>query len=264
MSYTSDMDWAHKRRFVVISLFAAIVLAIIAIAAFSIFYHTPTCTDKKMNQDETGIDCGGSCSTLCSVGATAVPPATVRFTRTLIQSGRTDVIAYVDNANSDAYATNAAMTLEAYKADGSVVTAHVTVDLAPRTSVPVFIPGVASAGAGIHQAFLTFDAGSPMWKRGTAVDAPTTVTNIVTLTPETRPRITATLVNNTARAIYNTTVTATVFDADGTALAASQTVVPTLPPQGTSPMIFTWNEPFTAPVVRVDMVPKATAPRIQL
>ncbi|CAN5676748.1 hypothetical protein BH11PAT2_BH11PAT2_07420 [soil metagenome] len=255
------MDWARKRRFVVISIFIAIVLAIVAIVSFTVFYHTPTCTDNKMNQDETGIDCGGSCSTLCSV---AIPPATIRFTRTLIQSGRTDVIAYVDNANSNAYTRDAALTLQAYKADGTVVTAHVKVTLPPRSSVPVFIPGIASAGAGVRQAFLTFDTGSPVWMRGTAAALPTSVANIVTLTPETKPRITATLVNQTAQPIYNTTVVAAVFGADGTALAASQTLVETLPAQGTAPMVFTWNEPFAAPVVRVDIIPQAIAPTIQL
>ncbi len=156
------------------------------------------------------------------------------------------------------------MTLEAYAADGTLFTTHIKVNLPPRASVPVFIPGVASASANIRQAFLMFDMGSPVWMRGTASDLSTTVTDIVTLTPETKPRITATLVNQTAYPLYNTTVTATVFGADGTALAASQTVVPTLAAQGTAAIVFTWNEPFTAPVVRVDMVPTATAPLIQL
>ncbi|MEO6536104.1 MAG: FxLYD domain-containing protein [Candidatus Paceibacterota bacterium] len=255
------MDWAHKRKFIVFSIFGALVVAVAAIIGFSVFYHTPTCIDKKMNQDETGIDCGGSCSILCSA---EVPPATVRFARTIIQSGRTDVIAYVDNGNSTAYAKDASMTLEAYKSDGTLVTARVKVNLPPRASVPVFIPGIASAGAGIRQAFLTFDQGSPVWMRGTAIDPSVIVSNVVTLTPETKPRITATLVNQTAKPVYNTVVTVTVFGADGEALAASQTIVPTLPAQGTAPMIFTWNEPFAAPVVRVDVVPTQSAPRIQL
>jgi hypothetical protein len=262
LSYTvSIMDWAHKRKFIVIAIFVALVVAVVAIIGFSVFYHTPTCTDKKMNQDEVGVDCGGSCSTLCS---SQVASSTVRFARTLIQSGRTDVIAYVDNTNSTAFAKDAAMTLEAYKSDGTLVTAHVKVTLPPRASVPVFIPGIASAGAGIRQAFLTFDTGSPVWMRGSATDPTMRVDNIVTLTPETKPRITANLVNQTARPQYDTVVTVTIFDTDGTAMAASQTIVPILPAQGTAPMVFTWNEPFAAPVVRVDMVPTSAAPRIQL
>ncbi len=252
------MDWARKRRLTVILILAATVLAIIAIAAFAIFYHTPTCTDHTQDQGETGIDCGGPCTTLCTNEASA---ATVRFVRTLAQSGRTDAIAYVDNPNRTAFATNAAMTLEAYATDGTVARTHLQVDMAPGATVPVFVPGILPAGLEVRQAFLSFDDGSPLWMRALGAAPLPLVSDITTRTLDTAPRITAILANQTAHPVYNTTVTATVFGADGTVIAASQTLVPTLPAQGTAPLIFTWSEPFTAPVVRVDIIPNATAPR---
>jgi hypothetical protein len=78
----------------------------------------------------------------------------------------------------------------------------------------------------------------------------------------TAPRITATLVNPLAQPFYNTTLVATIFDEGGNVIAASATLVPTLPSQGTAPLIFTWNEPFSAPVARVEILPVPVLPRL--
>lgn len=265
--YTIDMDWAKRRRLIVWVIIAAVAIAILAILSFAIFYKTPTCFDHKQNQDETGIDCGGSCSTVCTPQTVATPgssvaqPATVRFTRALSQSGRTDVIAYIDNPNHDAYATAAHLTLDVYTSDDEDLRTHLSFDIPAGKSVPVFIPGAAAGGLNVRQVFLAFDAGYPVWTRVRGqVALPPTTSNIIIENQQTLPRVTATLSNPIAYAMQNVVVVATVFDASGNAVAASQTVVPTLPAQGTAPLVFTWNEPFSAPAARVELVPLSSAP----
>ncbi len=48
---------------------------------------------------------------------------------------------------------------------------------------------------------------------------------------------------------------ATVFDAQGNAIAATQTLLPEVPPQGRAEAVFVWNEPFAVPAGRIDIVP---------
>ncbi len=47
-----------------------------------------------------------------------------------------------------------------------------------------------------------------------------------------------------------------MFDAMGTAIAASQTVIPELGPRGNTDVVFTWNAPFGASVGRVEILPR--------
>ena len=149
------MNWAAKRRVIIVSILAAVVIAIIASVAIAIFYETPTCNDRKKNQDETGIDCGGSCARVCE--AEALAPSTI-FVRPVPSLGRTDIIAYVENPNTDAAAKDVRFTIELYGADGTVAATRAgTVDLPPNTVVPIYLPSVYGGYIPVARAFLTFD-----------------------------------------------------------------------------------------------------------
>lgn len=250
------MDWAHKRRWMVWTVLGAAVLAVLLIIGFAVFYKTPTCFDTKQNGDETGIDCGGTCNTLCSV---SVSPATVRFARVLQQSGRNDLIAYIDNPNTDAHAKDAELDLTIYLDSGRTLERTIEVSFPAKASAPVYIPGIANAS--IQRVFAEFATGSPTWMRGSGWESPApSVGNILIESTDARPRITATIENQTAYVARSIPFIATVFDASGAVIAASQTIVPVLPPQGTAQAVFTWNEPFAAAYARVDIVPVITLP----
>ncbi|MDB4991792.1 MAG: hypothetical protein JWL75_37 [Parcubacteria group bacterium] len=253
------MDWAKHREWMVITVLGAVVLAAIIILGFAIFYKTPTCTDGKMNGDETGIDCGGtSCSTICSAEA---QPAQIRFARSLMQSGRSDLIAYIDNPNTKAYALNTHFTITIYRQDGHTLVRHAVLSIPSNSSTPLYIPGISSAP--VQQVFVTFDPGYPVWVRSSA-DAKTApkASNISVVNTDSRPVITAIITNQTAYPATNVPLIATVFDANGTVIAASQTVLPLLSPQSNTQAVFTWNEPFSAPYARVDIVPLIALPTL--
>ena len=76
------------------------------------------------------------------------------------------------------------------------------------------------------------------------------------------PRVTATVTNPTAYPEHGVPFIASVFAADGTVIAASQTVVSLIPAQGSAEAIFTWNEPFAAPYARIEVLPLLSLPTI--
>lgn len=233
----------------------AVLLGSLAVLGFSIFYKVPTCTDKRQNQDEQGVDCGGSCTTLCAFQVSSEP--VVGFVRTITpQSGRTDVIANVQNRNADAEAADAPFRLEVYGTQRELLIEKIIkVDLPPSTSVPVYLADVAPRGSVAAQAFLVPVTESIVWRKVSgARQAPPTVEDI-SISEGEAPRITATLVNPLARVTYDTTLIATVFDSSGNVMAGSQTLVPLLPSQGSAPLVFTWNAPFPQPVLRVEIQP---------
>lgn len=245
------MSWASGRRALIIGGIVVALLIVAGLIAYSVFHQAPSCTDGKQNQDEEGVDCGGSCTYLCA--ASADEPS-VRFARAIRQNGRTDVIAYVENPNASA-ARAARYTVELYGADRALLAEKSgMLDLPPRDygAVPLYIPGAYDGGEEVAQAFLSFDDGSFKWFRlGDPLTALVAESPQLVGTPE-APRVTAVFRNPSVASVRKAKAVATVFDAQGNVIAASQTVLPDLGPGGSAEAVFTWNEPFTANAARID------------
>lgn len=254
------MSWAAERRtfiLVILGLIAAAVLAWVIIAAL---FKEPTCADGIQNQDEQGIDCGGVCAYLCSALLPAPVPEVV-FTRALsLANGRTDVIAYVVNKNPRAAVKGARYRVELYSAEQTLVAEYAgSMDIPASAEVPVFIPNLFSGGQKVSQAFLSFDESTLIWF---ARDPETIVleTKEVTFSSTPTPRVNATIVNNSAAPRTSTKFIATLYDASGNAMAASQTIVTSIPSFEAATAVFTWAQPFTSEPARIDVRPVPSLP----
>src|SRR5262245_15346669 len=60
------MSWASGRRFSIIALIVGVIALVVAAVTFFSMQKAPSCVDNLQNQDEEGVDCGGSCSYLCA------------------------------------------------------------------------------------------------------------------------------------------------------------------------------------------------------
>ncbi len=248
------MDWATRRKRLIEIILALVGVALVTVVIIATVYKAPSCTDKKQDQGETGIDCGGPCSYLCSVDEIAPRVSFVRAVSP--QAGRTDVIAYVFNANSNAGVQAAKYTVELYDVSNHVIASKTgVVELPPSTNVPIYIPDFYFGPKQVAEAFLTFDQSSLLWMRGSGRPIQLSQSDLqypTALVPT--PKITATLTNPTAYPLYNQTEVVTVFGADNNAIAASQTVIPLISAQGSAPVVFTWNQAFSAIPARVEIL----------
>jgi hypothetical protein len=254
------MSWAARRRLVIVSVIALVVVVIVAAISYFSFHRAPSCVDGIQNQQEQGIDCGGPCAYLCAA-LEQVP--VVRFTQAIAEGpGRTDVIAYIDNSNQDAYARGVSYSLSLYGADHALgaPVIHGVTDLPPGASVPIFIPNINTANSVITTAFLTIDPAAIKWQAGTDTRVIPQVGNQTLTSTSTTPRITATLTNPSARPLSDIKVVVTIYDASGNVINASQTIVPSIAGQGSAVATFTWNAPFSAPAARIDVVPVIPLP----
>ncbi len=249
------MSWSTRRKHLIEAILIACAVAVIALVLVATLYKTPSCFDGKQNQGEEGIDCGGPCPYACSPNETA---PSVRFARAVSpQPGRTDLIAYIDNSNSDAELENATYTVQFYGPNNTVVAQQSgTITIPPSTTAPLFIPDFYQSSATVSQVFLNFDSTTYKWLR-TKNKPIVPIPSNIQIENTTLPKISATLTNPTAQTLTNVTVVATVFNAANNAIAASQTVVPELAPQSSEPIIFTWNQPFQGTPARVDILPAA-------
>ncbi len=253
------MQWATKRRLIVGSIIAAVVLVVGALVATAILYEPPSCTDRKQNQQEEDIDCGGPCPYLCTTRQEAPVTPTPRLLKNA--DGRVDLVATIENRNFEAAAKDVAYTIKVYDEQLALVrTITGSIDLPPRKPMPIFFPGVVTTGATLR-ASLEVDKSSLRWYE--VADDP----RIVPIVSQTvlggttaAPRVEATLTNPSVARLVRIPVIVFIRDnATGNVVAASQTVV-TLESQADAKAVFTWKEPFAAPSVRIDVMPVVPLP----
>lgn len=254
------MSWAARRRFTILAIVGAIFAAIAAVIAIAVLYKAPSCSDGVQNQDEAGIDCDGSCAYLCS--ALEQPPVVI-FTQAIPNgSGRTDVVAIVENANTGVAAKAVPYTITLYGAN-QVLVQRVTgrVDLPPSSRVAVFVPGISSGYQEDVRAFLTIDPLDVRWY-SMPVDARVVpvVANTTLAGTADAPRIEAVLKNPETMVMAAVKVIVLVHDARGNVIAASQTIVPSIPPQGEATAIFTWNGAFPSVPAKTEVIPVVPLP----
>src|SRR5258706_15176144 len=94
-------SWSRNRKRIIFGILALGVVVLVGLPIYFLFYRAPTCSDLKMNGDETGVDCGGSCQLLCSTQS--LPLLMKGDPRVLMVATSTyEVVALVENANNSA------------------------------------------------------------------------------------------------------------------------------------------------------------------
>jgi hypothetical protein len=74
------------------------------------------------------------------------------------------------------------------------------------------------------------------------------------------PRIDATMMNAGVVALSDVQVVVLVHNVQGDVIAASKTIVSSVPAQGQATATFTWNRAFTDVPARIDVVPLVPLP----
>lgn len=249
------MGWAAKRRFFILLIIGIVFAAFMATLGISVFYKTPSCTDGVQNQDEYGVDCGGSCRYLCTAD---MQPPTVLFTKVLGSgTGRTDVIASIENKNATAAAKSVPYTITLYGSDQSIIQrVNGNLDLPPGASIPVFVPGIISGQQKVARAFLDVNPSAPRWfiMPANARIVPT-VTSITQGGTGSSPRIDAILTNPSIISLENVSAVVLVRDIKGEVIAVSSTVIPAIYAQGQATATFTWNNAFPGTPASIEVVP---------
>lgn len=249
------MNWAQKRQASIAGILVLVFVALSALLWWKFLYVPPSCVDHKQNGNERGVDCGGSCTYICAADV-ANPEPTIKFVRTLSPlPGRTDVVAYVDNANGTVAASQASYTLEVFNDQNALVGKRTgTIDLLPGVTTPLFFSNVVSGDASTMHAFLTIDPASVHWVASSIPEKKFAPEN-VQFAPGDSPRLTATIRNLTVASIGQTAFVATLFDAQGNAVGASATVIVSLAPKDSAPVVFTWPTAIGGDVSRIEILP---------
>jgi hypothetical protein len=212
--------------------------------------------DAKMNGDETGVDCGGSCQRLCN--AESLPLVLKGDPRILtIATSTYEVVALLDNPNQSAEIYKASYTLKLYDAKSAIPVKLIEgTTFVPKGETFAIFEGPFTLQAGIIpvRATLEWQKNTLVWRKNPNNYPAIEVKEDTLSNEKLTPRLDAVVKNSTLAPIANIDLIALIADADGNIFAASKTFIDTLAVGEESAIVFTWPRPFTSQAVDIKII----------
>lgn len=248
------MSWAQKRRLIYSSIILVVFLLAVVLPTILHFYKAPTCFDKKQNQDELGIDCGGSCSLLCSVQYVPLNVLWSRFSK--VSPGVYNVLAYIENPNINAGANNLNYVFKLYDKDGALLKERTGQTFAPANKIMAVFEPELLTGNQVPQR-LEFSFTSPaVWLKQDSKETGLSISELVISREESAPRLSAVLTNKTINQIKKIEAVGIIYNTDGNTIAFSRTIIDSLLGKETRNIFFNWPAPFSSPATRSEIILK--------
>ncbi len=237
-----DLTWAKQRQAILVGSIALLVLVLLSVSGYALFNTPNSCIDNTQNQDETGVDCGGSCDRICQNKAVSVSLEWSRLFK--IREDTYSAVARVSNPSISSIAHDVPYTFSLKDEQGRVVaTRSGTAFIPARSTFVVFEGAIAVSGDPVSVSF-QFDA-EPQWIRSDYIQ-PTLVILDKQLTDlDTAPRLVANVSNPNIVDAKNVTLTSLIYDDQGNAVQASQTFIERIAAGATAKATFTWPQPIS-------------------
>jgi uncharacterized protein YegL len=236
------MSWAARRRLIYGGI-AFILLAIFSgLIFYKFFYRVPTCSDGYKNGDEKGIDCGGSCTNLCS---TDTLDPVVLWSKVFNISGDVyTAVAYVENPNINSSNPRVKYEFKIYDDSNKVLTVKEGVTSIPKgKKFAVFENGIVFKGIKPKSAELEFTEYSA-WQKDTTPEPKVELKNGALTSTSTIPTVTGTITNNSTQNIHEVELSVFILDGNENVVAASRSFVDNLTRKSSQDFVFTWPKPF--------------------
>ncbi|MEI7719607.1 MAG: hypothetical protein WCI89_00115 [bacterium] len=233
------LSWSFRRKLLYAGVSGCIVLLLLLFVWVKFFTAAPTCFDGKKNGGESGVDCGGSCTLVCSSEARA---PVVLWARAFPNGqGIYTAAAYIQNNNIGKIARNVSYTFQLFDARNIlVVEKNGVTDLPPMQTIPIVEPNISVGNRTVAHTLLTF-SDVPVWESVLPDQIPSFHTSNENFTPD-GSSLTATVQNVSSLDESGVAAVAVLFDKDGVARAASKSLIPNLLHKTSAQVYFTWPQ----------------------
>jgi hypothetical protein len=248
------MSWASNRQIKYFSGFVASIAIVVFIIISPILFKKPTCIDNKKNGNETGIDCGGSCSLMCKEDIIA--PVVVWSRAFPVVGNIHNLVAYVENRNKSSAVFSASYEFRIYDQNNKLLGRREGKTFIPPNQQFAVFESRFDAGQGKIKT-VTFEFLEPIvWvkKSPTLQTLPIRVNNISLDNNKDTPTLSAVLNNDSIYDLPEFDVVAILYDMDHNAINASKTHKEKLFSNNKMPIIFTWPETLSEIPITEDIL----------
>ena len=243
--------WSIRRRRIALSIVIGALVIIIGVPLYFFMYKAPTCFDGKKNADEIGVDCGGSCNLLCS--AQSLDIQTKGDARILkVATSTYEVVVSVQNPNPSASILKAGYSFKIYTASSTgPIKIIKNITFVPKASSFVVFEGPFNLGEAVPtRVVFEWDKATLVWGKDNVVGADIKVEESVLSNTDKLPKLEAMVKNFSLGRVTNIELVALVFDENDNIVGASKTFVDILAPNESTPIVFTWTNPFMSSSIR--------------
>ncbi len=250
------MSWSSRRKtnYILGTIVFIIVFIIIPLSIY--LYKMPTCRDGKQNQNEAGIDCGGSCTVLCRAQYSDPKFLWGRWSK-VKSTGMYNVLAYVENPNIEAGTKEITYRLKIRDSAGVLLFEKINKTSVPPNKNFAIIESGIDLKDKIPGRPIEFDfASGAVWEKMTPKELGLVSVSKTITDEDTIPRVTATISNRTLKPISNIEVIVILFDVEDNAVSFSSTKVDSISKESSEDVVFTWPEPLSKKIYRIEIIPK--------
>jgi hypothetical protein len=233
------ITWRTRKQLTFFLIFASVVA--VALTVVLIKLSNPTCFDKKQNQKEQGIDCGGPCQPC--VGE--VKDLIVLWSKVFrIKDGKYEAVALVDNPNIFAGLSSLKYKFKIYDEKNILVALKDgDVFINPNEKKLILETDIDTGKRIPQKAFIELGENWD-WKR-IEKEKPQLVVSGKQFFSEPFPKLTAEISNKSSFGIKDVFLSAVLYDRNKNALAASTSRIDYINGGSSQDIVFTWSEPFS-------------------
>lgn len=241
------ISWRAKRQLTFFAVFG-VALAALGWVLVSLVVPEASCTDRRQNQREEGVDCGGPCAQ-CAKNAKAPVILWTRFFQ--IAPGHFEAVSLVENQNPNFGAKSARYRFRLYDAKNILIAAKEgKTFFGPNERLVIYEPDLVALQRVPVRATLEFDQIS--WAIPDTEKPHILITNKEFLNDPTGNARVA-LRNEGLFAVDDIHVAAVLLDRDGNAAGASISRIERLEGEEKREVFFTWQNSFVPPPDKIEV-----------
>ncbi len=253
------ISWRGRQQLKYFSLLLGVAFVALGTGVFFFLNRPGSCFDGKKNDDELGVDCGGSCARLCPFEVSDVITHWARAFSS--RAGTYDAVAFLENPNIGAGVREFRYVFKLYDAHNILTGEREgTTFLNPKDRFAVYEDGIV-VGTGTNAPQRTFFEIQEdlLWE---SVSVPREVEYITreTVFEEARdgtmPKIKTTLVSRATGDARDLEVVALLFDDEENLIDAAKTEVPRLAAGETKSITFLLSSALREAPKRIDIFPR--------
>lgn len=252
--YDTYMSWASKRQTKYFVIFIIIFIVSIVFIFYPILTKKPQCDDGKQNGQETGVDCGGSCTKVCL--ASVASPVILWSRAFPVTNTVYNLVAYVENQNKDSAVREAHYEFRIYDSNNLLIARREGVTyIPPNKQFAIFESRFDAGKSDIRSVRFELDDNLSWVRQSPSLDLlPFHVDQLILDDSSVTPTLSARLNNDSIYDMPEFDAIAILYDENHNVVNVSRTQKDGLSSGRNMPLYFTWPKIFDREVVSKEVL----------